>query len=173
MMNIFAIVFLVILGILLVLIVLYVFLINRLRRMQTKIFSYKEEVELKEKNVLIIYQPSKHKTIQKIVELVKEEVAKKNYGYKVHTLSKKKEEYKDYKYVIIVAPVYLGDIHREWLNVITDKNINKLVVIYNGLNDKSNAEDEIVSKTVKKYAKIKLHTTDIENVRPFLEKEVL
>jgi predicted Holliday junction resolvase-like endonuclease len=154
--------------------IIYFFLIGKLRKMNTKIFKYKEEVELKTNNVLIVYQPSRHKTTIKIKDLVKEELLKKGYGIKAHTLNKKNETYSEYKYVIFIAPVYFGEINKEFINKVRNNKINNLIIIYNGLNNESNNEDKLVSKEIKsKYHKTKLHTSDIELVKEFLNREGL
>ena len=156
-----------------VLVSLYAIMIIKLRRMNRKIVKYNEERNLKENNVLIVYQPSKHGTIEKIVECIKETLTLKGIGYLSHTLTKEMEDYSKYKKVIFVAPVYFGEIHFEFLKKIVTYNDNNLIIIYNGLNKESHKEDEMIKKYFKKYKKIKLYTEDIERVKPFINREVL
>jgi len=157
---------------LLIMAVLHILLIKKVRDSNTKIFKYKQEEKIKEENVLIIYQPSRHKTITKIIDLIKEELNNTEYGYLIHTLDGKKENYDKYKRVIFVAPVYFGAIHNEFLRKVMGHQFKNLVVIYNGLNEESNKENEFVKKYVNKYSSIKLHTKDIETVKDFMKREI-
>ena len=125
--------------------ILYIALIGRVRNVNTKIYKYKEEKDLKEENVLIIYQPSKHNTIQNIVVYIREEIAKTKYGYVIHTLDDKIENYDKYKRVIFVVPVYFGNIHNEFLKKVYQCRITNLIMVYNGLNKES-------IRQLKKYA---------------------
>ena len=163
----------ILLAILAIIVLLYVLLIKKFNRLNRKIYKFKEEKNLKEENMLIIYQPSKHKTTLKIVENIKGVLDNKNYGYVIHTLTDKLENYNNYKKVIFVAPVYFGEIHLEFYKKIVMHKFNNLIIVYNGLNKESNKEDSITEKYSKnKYAKIKLHTEDIELVKEFINKEV-
>jgi len=87
-------------------------------------------------------------------------------------LDGKKENYDKYKRVIFVAPVYFGAIHNEFLRKVMGHQFKNLVVIYNGLNEESNKENEFVKKYVNKYSSIKLHTKDIETVKDFMKREI-
>lgn len=151
----------------------YFFLIFKLKNLKDKIYKYKEEKIIKEKNVLIIYQPSRHGTINKIKNLVKDEVIKKGYGVNVHTLCKEEDEYNDYQYTVFIVPVYFAEVNVELVNKVKSRKIKNLIIIYNGLNMESSKEDELVKKnSLSKYSKLKLHTNDIENVLEFINKEV-
>lgn len=152
----------------------YILLLLKIRKINLKIYKYKHESVEKENNVLIIYQPSRHKTIYKIVELIKKEIVDKNYGYHIHTLNKSLENYSQYKYVILVAPVYFGDINENFHNILSNAKIKNLMIIYNGLNANSDNEDSKVNQiSISKYKKIKVHTMDIELVNEFINKEML
>lgn len=162
-----------IIGVLLVvMILLYAAIILKVRATNRKVYRYREEKNLKEENVLIIYQPSKHKTTNKIVDNIKQTLEDTRYGYFIHTLNEVVEDYSSYKKVIFVAPVYFGEIHLEFLRKILHCKINNLIMIYNGLNKESNKEDEFVKKNIRRYSKIKLYTEDIERVKEFIKKEV-
>ena len=163
----------IILALLLIMITLYILLIKRVRDSNTKIYKFKTEENIKEENILIIYQPSRHKTTEKIVELIKEEINNTEYGYVIHTLDEKKENYDKYKRVLFVAPVYFGAIHNEFLKKIMEVKFKNLTIVYNGLNKESSKEDEFVKKYLNKYNKIKLHTDDIDSVKEFIQKEIV
>ena len=154
-----------------ILIVLYIILIRRVRNINVKLFKYKKEEQLKQNNVLIIYQPSRHKTTYKIVEKIKEVLSENEYGYLIHTLDNKLEDYSKYKKVVFVAPVYFGEVHIEFIKKVMTHKFNNLSIVYNGLNEDSNKEDEYIKKYVSRYSKIKLHTKDIEKVKNFVKKE--
>lgn len=161
-------------GLVVVLALLYLFLMFKLKNINNKIYRYKETKNLKDKNILIIYQPSRHKTISKIVNLIENKVSEKGYGTKIHTLTRNDENYDLYKYVIFVVPVYFAEVNNELINKVKNHKFNKLIVIYNGLNKDSNNEDKSVKKnSINKYSKIKLNTQNIENVNDFIDKEVL
>jgi hypothetical protein len=153
--------------------IVYFALLFKLKNINSKVYKYNEEENLKDNNVLIIYQPSRHKTIQKIVDKIKKNIVEMNFGYRIHTLSKQYDDYNEYKFVIFVVPVYFGEIHEEFINKISRVKIKNLLIVYNGLNNNSSNEDRLVNeKSLSKYKKIKLHTTDIDNVNDFIKKEV-
>lgn len=162
----------IILTLLVVMSVLYVFAILKVRNTNSKIYKYKKEELLKEKNVLVIYQPSTHHTTQKIVEIIKNVLNDTDYGYLIHTLDKNPEDYKSYEKVILVVPVYFSSIHKEFLNILKSSRIDNLIIIYNGLNKENNDEDKEVKNYVKKYSKIKTHTEDIELLDEFIKREM-
>ena len=64
-----------------ILIILYVILIRRFRNINVKLYKYKKEELIKDKNVLIIYQPSRHQTTYKIVERLKNLINNSSFGY--------------------------------------------------------------------------------------------
>ena len=101
-----------------------------------------------------------------------EEIAKTKYGYVIHTLDDKIENYDKYKRVIFVAPVYFGNIHNEFLKKVYQCRITNLIMVYNGLNKESNKEDEFVKKNINRYKKIKLTTDNIELIKEFMVKEI-
>ena len=161
-------------GVILVLGVVYFILLFKLRNINNKIYKLKKEELIKENNVLIVYQPSIHSTINNLVELIKEEVINKGYGFVKHTLSKQAEDYSKYKYVIFVAPVYFGQVHNEFINKLSNQKIKNLLIVYNGLNKESDRENKELTKgSVNKYKHIKLHTEDINDVKEFIKREVL
>ena len=163
----------ILLAIIVILYLLYIILAKKLLNINNKIYSYYEENNLKERNVLIVYQPSKHKTTKNIVKIIKEELDKENFGYKVHTLASSNDSYADYKKVIFVIPVYFKSVNNHFLELIKNKKIPNMLIIYNGLNKEDNSEDELVKKvSISKYNKIKLHTTDLDDVREFISREV-
>ena len=161
-----------ILGIILLLIVIYFILLWKLKEMNNKIYRYQEEVDLLENNVLIVYQPSRHKTTSKIKDLIKAEVSNKGYGNKCHTLTKEGEDYSKYRYVVFVLPVYFGQVNQEAIRVLANHKIKNLLIVYNGLSE-SNNEDLMIKKVVNKYSWIKVHTKDIDLVKEFINKEVI
>lgn len=164
----------IILGLLFLLLIVYFFLVFKLRNINNKFFRYKEENDLKNDNVLVVYQPSKHKTTLKIANLICSVINEKGYGYVKHTLSRDDDKYKEYKYVIFVLPVYFGEVHNEIINKIGKHKFNKLIIVYNGLNKDSNNEDKNVkSHSLSKYSKIKLNTENIDDIKTFIEREVL
>ena len=163
-----------ILLIIIILAIIYFLLLIRLKGINKRIYRYKEENEIKDNNVLIVYQKSLHETTYKIASLVKDTILNKGYGYSLHTLSKKIDTFQDYKYVILVMPVYFGEINEMFINIVKNYKIKNLVIIYNGLNKESNNEDKIVkNNSINKYKKIKVHTEDINDVVSFIDKEVL
>lgn len=166
---------LIVLGLIVVLGIVYLLLLSKLKNINKKLYRYEEETFLNnEKNVLIIYQPSRHKTTTKIKEIIKDEIIKKGYGAKIQTLSPNNEKYSEYKYTIFITPVYFGEVNEEIINKVSNNKIKNLIIVYNGLNAESSNEDMLLSKKcLSKYSKIKLHTSDIENVREFINKEVL
>lgn len=151
--------------------VIYFFLLSKLKKINKKIYKYKFQEVTREKNILIIYQPSRHKTTSKICELLKEIIDNKGYGYRIETLSKEKTDYNKYLNVIFISPVYFGHIHDEFLSELKNKKIANLTIIYNGLNAESDNEDKEVKNISKSnYNKIKLHTNDIDQVKNFIER---
>ncbi len=170
--NILIVAGLIVIGLLLIMVALYISMIMRIRGFSRKVYKYKEEKNLLNKNVLIIYQPSKHQTTYKIVENIKEVLNAKGYGYFIHTLTEDVENYGEYEKVIFVAPVYFGEIHLEFLKKVMNCKIDNLIMVYNGLNKESNKEDEFVERHIKKYSKIKLYSEDIERVKEFIDGEV-
>jgi len=167
----------IIIGVLILLIalcLLYFALVFKLKGVNKRIFKYEEEEIIKDKNVLIIYQPSRRKTTTKIKELVKEEILSKGYGIKVHTLTRIDEDYSKYKSVVFITPVYFGEVNVEIINKIRNNKMPNLIIIYNGLNKESENEDKLIKgNSASKYKKIKLYTNDIERVKEFIKKEVL
>ena len=162
-----------VIGLLLLLGLIYFILLYKLKNLNTKISRRRKEEHLKENNVLIVYQPSIHKTTIKIASLIKEEILNKGYGYTYLTLNDSNEEYSKYKYVFFVAPVYFGQIHNEFINKVSKNKIKNLLIVYNGLNFESNKEDEDLKKvSISNYKMIKLHTNDIDTLKDFINKEV-
>lgn len=162
-----------ILGLIILLALIYFILLYKLKNLNIKLSRYRVEKDLKENNVMIVYQPSRRGTIEKIVEQIKSCLNEKNYGYVVSTLSEKEEDFNNYKYTIFVAPVYFGEIHKRFIEIINRKKIKNLIFVYNGLNVDSNNEDKIVKDhSLSTYKKIKLHTNDIEMIKEFIFKEV-
>ena len=163
-----------VLGVIAFLTIVYILLLLKIRKINLKVYRYKKEIVNKENNVLVIYQPSRHKTTFKIVELVKKVLIDKNYGYNIHTLNENLENYSQYKYVVFVAPVYFGEINKNFINNLSTSEIKNLLIIYNGLNKDGENEDLKVKEiSLSKYKKIKVHTTDIELVEDFINKEML
>lgn len=163
-----------ILGLIAFLTLIYILLLSKLRKINAKIYRYKQEKNFSKDNVLIVYQPSRHKTTNKIVDLIKEIISKKGYGYNIHTLTEELESYNEYKYVIFVAPVYFGEINQNFMRILSKVKIKNLLIVYNGLNSNSENEDVKAKQiSLSKYKKIKVHTTDIDLVNEFINKEVL
>ena len=162
-----------VLGLALILSLVYFLLLQKLRRLNIKLYKRKVETNLKNENVLIVYQPSRRGTINKIVDNIKESLQQKQYGYVTSTLSNINEDYNNYKYTIFVMPVYFGEVHARYINIVNTTKIKNLLIVYNGLNLESNNEDKNVkNSSLSIYKKIKLHTTDIELVKEFINKEV-
>lgn len=162
-----------IVGVLFLLCIVYFLLLIRIKNINKRIYKKEEELDLKDRsNVLIIYQPSKHKTTAKIKDIIKNYIINKEYGYKITTLTNNEEDYSKYVKVIFIMPVYFGEVHLEFLNKLNKNKIKNLSIIYNGLNQNSDNEDNLVKKyCISRYSKIKLHTKDIEDVISFLNKE--
>ena len=88
-----------------------------------------------------------------------------SFGYVIHTLDDKMEDYNKYEKVIFVVPVYFGEIHAEFAKKVISHKFNNLVVIYNGLNKESNKEDEFIKKYVGKYKKINIRVLSIFHIQ--------
>lgn len=154
------------------LIVIYFVLVYKLRKINLKIYKYKEEIDLKEKNILLIYQPSRHGTTLKIVNKIKENITSKGYGYQIETLAAKKHNYDSFRYVILIMPVYFGQVNLEFVNIVRNNKIKNLLVVYNGMNETNNEDNFVKKYSLSKYKKIKTHTNDIELLDHFISKEV-
>lgn len=158
-------------ALILVLYLIYFCLLIKLKKINKKIYKSKVEEVIRKTNILIIYQPSRHKTTFKISELIKKVAYDKGYGYKIQTLSKENTHYDKYEKVVFIAPVYFGSIHDEFLVKLSEDKIKNLIIVYNGINLDDVSEDNEVGKIIKnRYNKIKLHTNDIEKVNQFLER---
>lgn len=163
----------IILSILFFLVAVYFFFLFKIKNLNNKIYKYKEQSDLKEKNVLIIYQPTRRKTTSKIVERIKTQILDKNYGYKIVTLNPIFAEIDQYKYVIFVLPVYFSNVNKHAKSLLEKCKKNKVIIVYNGLNREKCPEDETLRKQIKlKYESIKLHGDDLENVDDFIKREV-
>ena len=71
----------IILAFIILLLIVYFFLLFKLKNINNKIFRYKEEKNIKDQNVLVVYQPSRHKTTSKIANLICEKVKLKEGGF--------------------------------------------------------------------------------------------